>query len=675
VLISLSAPCFASNFPSTANDPSSSFLRVAVEATDWISSFQLTPISSTWGIPYPDQRVWGLDPFYYSNGTITSDTDSIQAGAKQHLAFLIAGHDAGLGANAALNAYLATRDDRYLKIFQVYYGYFQRTQLPNNLAESQSLIGDRQNITTNNDGFWPEQARVEAGHDHVFGTSDDVVQLQPIFPAAEHGNPIAATLIAYYRLTNDLTALRMLEKYGDWLINNQIHSGEYAGAFPVTQYYSMIGWKPRMYETTESAWILCELYMITGNRTYLDAADSAGNYMISRQFTGSNDTHVEGALPYESNRTRYNRSVSTNHAGFTLLAWTQLYRLTGNMLFLTAAKRYANWLLSFQVTPQTAPWGDHTYSNDSMAIGGYYYGYDTDEHTFGWRVALSLWSAAYAIPGLMLLNQVSEDPRYIQSSQLAAKWLMSMRFPDQLMVPLQSLTIVKYIISSWWGLYPQYYQPNMSEVQKSGITDFVEKGRRNLSSILDRNLTWFEQTFNVDFNQIDYQMASRGPQYMKMIWSWWPSIGFEPRYGGDIALGEFAIASYVKYNEQIAGTRILLQKLVQLTKNGQDLPENLTLSIAENQKLLEDAVKDFNDGWFSIASAKLDHASSLVHNLEEALGLFTETMKYKLLQQQLLISFVVVSALLAVTNVYWLKRVRGTDRTHKIHRRQKRSKT
>jgi hypothetical protein len=99
------------------------------------------------------------------------------------------------------------------------------------------------------------------------------------------------------------------------------------------------------------------------------------------------------------------------------------------------------------------------------------------------------------------------------------------------------------------------------------------------------------------------------------------------------------------------------------------------LSIAENQKLLEDAVKDFNDGWFSIASAKLDHASSLVHNLEEALGLFTETMNRRLLQQQLLISFVVVSALLAVTNVYWLKRVRGTDRTHKIHRRQKRSKT
>jgi hypothetical protein len=252
---------------------------------------------------------------------------------------------------------------------------------------------------------------------------------------------------------------------------------------------------------------------------------------------------------------------------------------------------------------------------------------------------------------------------------------MNMRFPDQLLVPLQSLAIVKYVVSSWWGLYPQYYQPSMSEVQKSGITDFVEKGQRNRSSIVDRNLTWFEQTFNVDFNQINFQMASRGPQYMKMIWSWWPSIGFEPRYGGDIAFGEFAIGSYVEYNKRVAAARMLVQEITQWANSTQGLPENLTLSIAEDQNLLEDAVKNFNDGWFSIASAKLDHASSLAQNLEEALGSFTETSKRIRLEQQLTISLVVVSALLVVTNVYWLKRVKSSGGTHRVHSRQKRRKT
>ena len=401
VLISFSSQYSPTTF-ATLDTRGSKYSQAAVEAANWISSFQVTPLSSTWGIPYPDQRLWGLDPFYYSNGTITAGTNDIQAGAKQQLVYLLAGHDAGLGADAVLNAYLATHDPEYLRIFQVYYDYFQRSQIPNNLTQAEKGHGN--NSTISNDGFWPEQATVEAGPDQVFGSSDDKVQLEPVFPAAEHGNPIAAALIAYYRLTNDSTALRMLNRYGSWLVNDQIQSGEYAGAFPVTQYYLTIGWKPRMYEITESAWILCELYMLSGNQTYLNAAIAAGNYMMSRQFTGSNDTHIEGALPYEWNRTQYNRSVSTNHAGFTLLAWAQLYRLTGDTRFLTADRRYANWLLSFQVTSPEMSWGDHTYSNDSMAIGGYYYGYNTDAHTFGWRVALSLWSAGLRHPRLIAVK-------------------------------------------------------------------------------------------------------------------------------------------------------------------------------------------------------------------------------------------------------------------------------
>ena len=670
IILSITFSAQASSLTfATSNDAASTYFQTATEAADWISSFQVSPLGSGWGIPYPNQQVWGFDPYYYLNGTITGDTNGIQAGAKQQLAFLLAGHDAGLGAYAVLNAYLATHDPKYLRIFQVYYDYFQRSQITNNFTQLSNSEGN----TINNDGYWPEQASVAAGPDRIFGTSDDQVQVEPVFAAAEHGNPIAAALIAYYRLTNDSVAMGMLNRYGNWLLNDQIHSGEYAGAFPVTQYYLSIGWKPRMYETTESAWILCELYMLSGNRTYLNAAIAAGTYMISRQFTGSNDTRIEGALPYESNRTKYNRNVSTNHAGFTLLAWTQLYRLTGDIQFLTAAQRYANWLLSFQVTPPGTPWGDHTYSNDTMAIGGYYYGYETDQHEFGWRVALSLWSAGDAIPALLLLNQVSGDQRYVQSAELAAEWLTKMRFPDQLLVPLQSLAIIKYVVSSWWGLYPQFYQPSMKEVQNAGIIDYVNKAQSNSSSITEHNLSWFEQTFNVNFNQIDYQMASRGPQYMKMIWSWWPSVGFEPRYGGDIAFGQFSIANYMKYNEDVASTRSLLEELSQLTMNTQTLPHNLTLSIAADQELLDQAVQNYQDGWYPIATAKLEQASSLAKNLTIILAPYVETTTLIQLQEQLTYSTIIVFALLIGTNVYWYRRLKRVSSRRKT--RLKRSTT
>ena len=648
---------YASTTLASANDRTSKYFQSAIEAANWITSFQVTPLSSNWGIPYPNQLAWGLDPFYYSNGTITADTNEIQAGARQQHAYLIAGHDAGLGADAALNAYLVTHDPKYFSIFRVYYDYFQRSQLPNNLTQSNNTRSPE-----SLDGYWPEQANVGAGPDGIFGTYDDQVQLEPVFPAAEHGNPIAAALIAYYRLTNDSSALAMLNRYGNWLIHDQIQSGEFAGAFPVTQYYATIGWKPRMFETTESAWILCELYMLSGNQTYLNAAILAGTYMISRQFTGSYDTRIEGALPYESNRTNYNRSVSTNHAGFTLLAWTQLYRLTGNPQFLTAARRYADWLLSFQVTATGTPWGDHTYSNDTMAIGGYYYGYDTDKHSFGWRVALSLWSAAYAIPGLLILSQVSGDQRYLQSAELAAEWLTNMRFTDQKLVPLQSLGIIKYVVSSWWGLYPQFYQPSMDEVRKAGITDYVDQARTNPLSIVERNLTWFEQTFNVNFNQIDYETAGRGPQYMKMIWSWWPSIGFEPRYGGDIAFGQFSIANYLRYNESIEESRTLIHDLSQEANSTSTLPRNLTISIAEDEQLLKEAIQDYNDGWFPIANAKLEQASKLARNLTDIVSPLTEAAR---LESQLTITIVIVAALIIGTNYYWYNRLKNAKRTRR----------
>jgi hypothetical protein len=640
-----------------------------LEAADWITSFQVTPLNDSWGIPYRDERAWGLDPYFFENGTITAGVGGIAGGERQRLAYLIGGHDAGEGAYAALDAYLETRDPTYLKIFNVYYGYFLASQIPSRrtttLAHTVLRVGEK-NITIDDSGFWAEQASVSAGTNGTYGSESDKTTLQAIYPAAEHGNPIATTLIAYYRLTHDEATLTMLNRYGNWLVGTQIHTGEFAGAFPVTQYYWALGWKPRMYETTESAWVLSEMYLLTGNKTYLDSAEAAGKYMLSKQFLGAEweNTAVYGALPYEWNETHYTRAVSTNHAGFTLLAWTQLFLITGDTRYLHAAVEYADWLLSFQVTSLDTPWGDHTYANDSMAVGGFYYGYNTEKREFGWRVAESLWSAAYAIPALLMFSQLTRNGTYQRSALLAADWLTRMRYPDRSLVPLQALAIIKYPLSSWWGLYPQYFQPDMREVEKAGIVSFVNQGKMKESSIRDGRPTWFEQTFATDFNLIDYEMASRGPTFMKMVWSWWPNIGFEPRYGGDIAFGAFAIDSYLTFNIISSEATQILEQINRLTgNNARGVPENTTFSYTQAVKLITTAEESFNLGWYTVAKAQADEALTYA---KMALTDLEPIIPLRQTNQILLGLFGVILVLLVLSNVYWYRRLatkRGRSRS------------
>ena len=658
-----------------SSESETKYAKLGLEAANWIASFQVTLPNDSWGIPYQDERAWGLDPYFFANGTITAGVGSIEGGERQKLAYLIGGHDAGEGANAALDAYLETGDPKYLEIFNVYYGYFQGAQIPGTRTTTPAhavLTANGENITVDNSGFWAEQASVSAGGNGNYGSEDDQTTLQAIYPAAEHGNPIATTLIAYYRLTHDQAALAMLNRYGSWLVGTQIHSGEYAGAFPVTQYYWAIGWKPRMYETTESAWVLSELYMLTGNETYLNSAEAAGQYMLSRQFVGPEweNTPVYGALPYEWNETHYSNSVSTNHAGFTILAWTQLFRITGDQRYLTAAEKYADWLLSFQVTNTNTSWGNHTYANDSMAVGGFYYGYQTEKHEFGWRVAESLWSASYAIPALLMLSQLTGDGNYYSSALLAADWLTQMRYPDQALVPLQALAIIKYPISSWWGLYPQYYQPDMREVENAGIVSFVQEGMKNASSIRDQQTTWFEKTFNIDFNLIDYEMASRGPTFMKMAWSWWPNIGFEPRYGGDIAFGAFAIDSYLTFNTSSYEAAQALAQFDQMTGNNTtSLPQNITSSYDQAVKLAAAAQENFDLGWYTVAKGQINDALTYVN---AALSELQPLIPLREQNTTLLALFAAAVVIILVSNLYWYKRLTGLTKYRRIRHKQRR---
>ena len=151
----------------------------------------------------------------------------------------------------------------------------------------------------------------------------------------------------------------------------------------------------------------------------------------------------------------------------------------------------------------------------------------------------------------------------------------------------------------------------MSQVRKAGIPQFVAAVQANPSMLLNRNESWFEATFNVTFNAIDYQMAERGDQYMKMIWSWWPDLGFEPRYGGDVAYGYYSIANYMSYADIRATTQSKMVEIERLTNNQTSgLPANITNSYVTAHSLLNEAASNFSDGWYALAVAELGDSTA-----------------------------------------------------------------
>ena len=567
-ILSMSFLPFSLAQPAVNPQASNYYLR-GVEAAEWISSFAVTPPEAGWGIPYHNISAWGLDPFWYDNATIMGGNPGIPAGEKQNTAFLIGGHDSGGAAQALLRSYLFTKDPAYLARFNIYLDYFRRAQLPSPYvavrAVSNVTVGNS-TFLIDNSGYFAEQSNVLAGKDGIYGTQDDNVVLVSSFPSPEHGNPIAKATILYYDITGDESVLPLLTKYTEWLLRIQIKSGNYSGAFPVTpQSYIQRRWLPRMYETSESAVVLLDMYRITKNATYLRAAETAAKLMLRLQYNprNTNDTKMDGSLPFMWAGTRFNPDPLTNHAGYSLSTWILTYQLTGNSTYLYGqggtkekptggAIRYAEWLLSWQTTSSSASWGDHFYSNDTNALGGIYYAYNATGHNReGFAKAQAVWSAAGAIGPLLQLNGITGVSKYRESAELAAEWLAKMKYDDAEQKQVQGLTIFKAYRGSWWGLYPQAYMPDAKEIQI--LKDYVQKGSANITAISkpDTSKTWFERTFNIDFNIELFKMASKGVKYMKMMWSWWPDLGFEPRYGGDVARGYFDMANYLQASDLI----------------------------------------------------------------------------------------------------------------------------
>lgn len=605
------------------------YLARGEEATQWILGFAVSPPETGLGIPYfngdarNSSKAWGLDPFFIENGTITAGISGIKAGEEQKKAFLIGGHDSGEAGWALLNAYIYTRQEKYLRAFkEIYLEYFQRSQMPSTFVDEKPVfdlkVGNR-TFSIDNRGFWAEQANLESGPDGTFGTIDDVVRLVSPFPAAEHGNPIALSLIVYHDLTGDRMALEMLNKYGDWLVRTQVKDEIFTykdpltngskivdldGAFPVTQSHRYrFGWAARMYETSESAWVLFELSRITGNTTYLGSALKAADFMLKVQYTSDDIKEIRGSLPqiWRSGESLWNPNPLTNHAGFTLMTWALAYQHTGEKKYLYGsdgddkkanggALAYADWLLSWQTTPPSTRWGTHEFSDDGYAIGGFFYGYDLKTKSRpSFLEAQAIWSASFSIIGLTALAEITKNVTYTDSARLAADWLMRMRYDDQGQHPFQALSSIRYHKGTWWGLYPQFYLANSSKLKE--IRDFVVRGLANPEQVT-KSPTYFERAVGVDFDKEALKAAAKGEQSRRLLWAWWPSLGFEPRYGGDVALGLFTFGFYDLIKSRIDATEKEVMSLtftVSAINNLTKSETQLAAKLSRAQSLLDEA--------------------------------------------------------------------------------------
>ncbi len=117
-------------------------------------------------------------------------------------------------------------------------------------------------------------------------------------------------------------------------------------------------------------------------------------------------------------------------------------------------------------------------------------------------------------------------------------------------------------------------------------------------------------------------MASQGKQHMKMIWSWWPDVGFEPRYGGDMAFGAFTMAYFLAYKNKMDRLKVILDEFEQLMRHraaGQNISEDIITSRTQTQELLKEVSRHFDDGWYSVATKKIENASKLAEEFTRKL--------------------------------------------------------
>lgn len=146
-----------------------------------------------------------------------------------------------------------------------------------------------------------------------------------------------------------------------------------------------------------------------------------------------------------------------------------------------------------------------------------------------------------------------------------------------------------------------------------------------------------------------------------MIWSWWPDVGFEPRYGGDVAFGAFAIANFLTYKDRLNQTQEILRETEPLDAfAGRREVENATACYKRAKGLLQEAANQFDDGWYSLGVAKIDEASAFAKEALRELRAYlpmAESRDKLEATEKILGGIILTLILLTILSVYWQRKL------------------
>ena len=191
---------------------------------------------------------------------------------------------------------------------------------------------------------------------------------QPLFPDMQDLRPTFYGLLVAYRLLNEQKYLDAAVRGADWLVKNAVNTGNYIGVCGDARYAPD-------FATAQSAQALLDLYEITSDIRYKEAAIQAAKYYVTSIYTHPVSTKkikkVNGVLREDweitqaglcfehggifGSSNRHGPIILASHAGMFL----RMYQLTHEQIFADLAR--------------SAVWGRDAFVDSATSVASYYW--------------------------------------------------------------------------------------------------------------------------------------------------------------------------------------------------------------------------------------------------------------------------------------------------------------
>ncbi|RLE81410.1 MAG: hypothetical protein DRJ52_04260, partial [Thermoprotei archaeon] len=441
--------------------PREEYLRLAEEAYRWMMQFQITPPGTPWGWHLNCSEAWGGLAGYYTR----KYRWAALYGAESFYQLYIASHDVGWFIELGVELYKITRKNEYLKAAELAAQWAMRIQVGYSkwLDEFKSFyIAPRKvgrsvswryipgvNFPREAAGAYTEGMFVFSGKPPFmddWGVGEEFAE-PALWIAPEHVTPIAQGLLKLYEVTHNKTYLTSALRAIDFVIRMQSPEGGIYTSYPPYAYGIRMG------DTADAALLLFYAYKVTGNKTYLERALLACDFMLSKQVARGKR---KGALPHLSSaggEWRVN-SFFTGDAAATISAWLEAYEITGDEKYLNAAFNAGTFVISMQEVGNEPLWGARLYAYDKRAIGGFYWVYSPGYGYIAYQFIGTTTSAAIALLKLYTKTRFS---LFLSHVKLALRWLRETEIYSPLGRELELPGLVVY--SDPHGLYKSGYVP------------------------------------------------------------------------------------------------------------------------------------------------------------------------------------------------------------------------